>query len=94
MHTYKYTHLHTVTMMTVLMGTGVSALSSLMDPVSQALGIIGGFAIKAAAAISKVVSPVVARFKTAFAPMLKRLYPDRIMGMFGGGANGQQSAAL
>ena len=77
-------------MITVLMGTGISALSSLMDPVSQALAIMYRLAVKVGPAISKAVSPAVTSCKMAFAPMLKRLYPARILGLFGMGAGQEQ----
>jgi len=88
-----YTRAHTVTMITVLMGTAISALSSLMDPLSQALGIIVGFATKVGPAISKAVSPAVAACRMAFAPMLKKLYPDRLIGLFGGSSSQEQQQA-
>ena len=88
-----YARSHTVTMITVLMGTGISALSSLMDPVSQALTIIVGFAMQVGPAISKAVSPAVSACSMAFGPMLKKLYPDRIIRIFGGGSNGEQGQA-
>jgi len=43
----------------------------LMDPVSQALTIIVGFAMKVGPAISKAVSPAVSACSMAFGPMLK-----------------------
>ena len=82
---------HTVTMVTVLVGTGISALSSLMDPASQALTIIGGFAIKAGATFSKAVSPAVAACSMASAQMLNRLYPDRIIRLFGMSSGQEQN---
>lgn len=74
-----FTHTHTVTMIIVLMGTGISALTSLMDPVSQALGTIRAIAIALGAAISKAVTSTGADCSVVLAPMLKKLYPDTII---------------
>jgi hypothetical protein len=39
------------------------------------------------------VSPAVSACSMAFGPMLKKLYPDRINRIFGGGSNGEQGQA-